>query len=63
MPSLEGRLGIASIPWALAVVAFDAADGSFTDEADRLSGGECFSSHGRCEAGTVVTRRAHRWGQ
>jgi hypothetical protein len=31
MPSLEGRLGIAGILWALAVVAFDAADGSFTD--------------------------------
>ena len=29
MPSLEGRLGIAGILWALAVVAFDAADGSF----------------------------------
>lgn len=31
MPSLEGRLGIAGILWASAVVAFDAADGSFTD--------------------------------
>lgn len=29
MPSLEGRLGIAGILWALAIVAFDAADGSF----------------------------------
>jgi len=39
MPLLEGRLGSAGILWALAVVAFDAADGSFTDEAGRLSGG------------------------
>jgi len=63
MPALEDRLGSAGILWALAVLAFDAADGSFTEEAGRLSGGECFSSHRRCEAGTVVTRRAHRWGQ
>ena len=63
MPSLEGRLGIAGILWALAVVAFDAADGSFTDLAGRLSGGGCFSSHCRCEAGTVVTRRALQWGR
>ena len=29
MPSLEDRLGSAGVLWALAVVAFDAADGSF----------------------------------
>jgi hypothetical protein len=63
MPSLEGRLGSAGILWALAVVAFDAADRSFTDKEGRLSGGSGSAANCRCEAGTVVTRRAHRWGQ